>query len=185
MKIIKYLKLLIKLLGEEERKERFIKRVSEKWPNAQIANEIKIKGNFNSIEVGSNVQISKNCLLNAGGKSYGKDGKIKIGNNTIIGSGSIIFAGGGTLSIGKNSELGLNSMVLAHTFIGEKNGEREFEYYSIEIGDSTFISSGVVIFGNTRIGNNCVIAAGAVVQGEFGDDLLIIGNPARALPKKK
>jgi acetyltransferase-like isoleucine patch superfamily enzyme len=185
MKIFKYLKLLIKLLREEERKEKIIKRVSEKWPHAQIAKEIKIKGNFNAIDLGYNVLIGKNCVLNAGGKSYGKDGEIKIGNNTIIGSGSTVFAGGGTLIIGKNCELGLNSMVLAHTFIGEKNGEREFEYYSIEIGDGTFISSGAVIFGNTKIGNNCVIAAGAVVQGEFGDNLLIIGNPARALPKKK
>jgi serine acetyltransferase len=36
---------------------------------------------------------------------------------------------------------------------------------------------------NTTIGNNCVIGAGSVVRGQFPDDSVIVGNPAKVLMK--
>ena len=36
-----------------------------------------------------------------------------------------------------------------------------------------------ILLPNTQIGENCIVAAGAVVKGRFPDNSLIIGNPAK------
>jgi acetyltransferase-like isoleucine patch superfamily enzyme len=42
----------------------------------------------------------------------------------------------------------------------------------------------VTILDGTVVGNGCVIAAGAVVVGEFPDNVVIGGVPARVLKQR-
>lgn len=49
---------------------------------------------------------------------------------------------------------------------------------TIKVGNNVWIGLNVTILKGTVIGNNCVIAAGSVVKGEFPDNVLIQGNPA-------
>lgn len=51
----------------------------------------------------------------------------------------------------------------------------------IIIGNNVFIGSNCTILPNTVIGNNCVIGAGSVVRGTFGDNSVIVGNPAKVV----
>ncbi|KAM0755295.1 trimeric LpxA-like protein [Meredithblackwellia eburnea MCA 4105] len=53
--------------------------------------------------------------------------------------------------------------------------------YPVEIGNDVWIGGGVKILGPTKIGNNCTIASGAVVKGDFPDNCIIGGVPARIL----
>lgn len=53
--------------------------------------------------------------------------------------------------------------------------------YPVELGDDMWIGGGVKIIGPCKIGNNCTIAAGAVVKGDFPDNVVIGGCPARIL----
>lgn len=49
------------------------------------------------------------------------------------------------------------------------------------IGKGTFIAAGAVILPKVRIGNDCIIGAGAVVTKDIGSKCLAIGNPARII----
>ena len=49
------------------------------------------------------------------------------------------------------------------------------------IGDNVFIGMGATILMGAHIGNNCIVGAGSVVSGKFGDDVVIAGNPARVI----
>lgn len=49
----------------------------------------------------------------------------------------------------------------------------------IKIGNNVFIGSNSTILLNTTIGNNCIIGAGSVVRGQFPDNSVIVGNPAK------
>lgn len=49
----------------------------------------------------------------------------------------------------------------------------------VEFGDDVFIGIGAKILPNTRIGSRSIVAAGAVVSGEFPDGSVIAGVPAR------
>ena len=42
-----------------------------------------------------------------------------------------------------------------------------------------------IILKGTTIGNNCVVGAGSVVHGTFGDNCVIAGNPAKVIKEFK
>ena len=51
----------------------------------------------------------------------------------------------------------------------------------IIIGNNVHIGANCTLLLNTTVGNNCIIGAGSVVRGKFPDNIVIIGNPAKAI----
>ena len=51
----------------------------------------------------------------------------------------------------------------------------------INIGNNVFIGINCTILLNTTIGDNCIIGAGSVVRGNFPDNSVILGNPAKVV----
>ena len=49
------------------------------------------------------------------------------------------------------------------------------------IGDNVFIGVNALILMGSHIGSNSIVGAGAVVLGQFEDDVVIAGNPARVI----
>ncbi|MEH6457486.1 MAG: acyltransferase [Cocleimonas sp.] len=54
----------------------------------------------------------------------------------------------------------------------------------VTIGENCWIGSKVTILDGAKIGNGCVIAAGAVVRGTFPDNVIIAGVPARIIKQR-
>ena len=51
----------------------------------------------------------------------------------------------------------------------------------IFIGNNVFIGICSIMMPGTKIGDNSIVAAGSVVKGDFPDDVVIGGNPARVI----
>ena len=51
----------------------------------------------------------------------------------------------------------------------------------IAIGNNVWIGGGAIILGGVHIGDNAVIAAGAVVTKDVPAGMLVAGNPARIM----
>ena len=51
----------------------------------------------------------------------------------------------------------------------------------VTIGDNVFIGVNAIILKGTQIGNNSIVGAGAVVKGNFPDNVVIVGNPAKVV----
>ena len=51
-------------------------------------------------------------------------------------------------------------------------------YGRITIGNNCYIGVGAFVLPNVRIGDNCIVEPGAVVNRSFGNDCVIAGNPA-------
>ena len=51
------------------------------------------------------------------------------------------------------------------------------------IGNNVDIGANACIIGNVQIGDNVVIGAGAVVVKDVPSDCVVVGNPAKPLPK--
>ena len=62
-------------------------------------------------------------------------------------------------------------------------GQRSYSISPVSIGDNVWIGEGVCILPGTIIGRGCIIGANAVVKGEFDSNLIIVGNPARAIKR--
>lgn len=138
-------------------------------------------------------RFSPNVVINIDRKS-----KLLIGNKVSIHSrGRISAVSGGELilhdkcsfnvgciiacrkkiEIGKCVTVGPNVMMYDHDHImdltvGVKNSG--FKLDDIVIGNNTWIGAGSIILSGTKIGENCIIAAGSVVKGIIPDNTVLI-----------
>lgn len=51
----------------------------------------------------------------------------------------------------------------------------------ITIGDNAWFGGNVTVLPGVTLGNNVVVGAGAVVTKSFGDNVVLVGNPAHAI----
>jgi acetyltransferase-like isoleucine patch superfamily enzyme len=121
--------------------------------------EIQARTKCSSVKIGKNVSTNNNLFICA-------SGSIKIGNDTLIGQGVTIM---------DFEAHGINSS--ERSAIGEIG--------SIDIGENVWIGSNVIILKNTSIGRNSVIAAGAVVKGNYPNNVIIGGVPAKIIKMLK
>lgn len=104
---------------------------------------------------GKNVFINSCC-------NFQDQGGITIGDNFLIGH-QVVFA------------------TLNHDLNPSKRANMQAK--PITIGKNVWIGSRSVILQGVSIGDNCVVAAGAVVTKSFGDNLIIGGVPAKVIKK--
>lgn len=107
------------------------------------------------------IKIGENCLINTflfSTEPY----LIEIGSRVIIAHNTEFFTHDGSV----------------HCFRDEFDG---IVCGKIKIGNNVFIGAKSIILMNTTIGNNCIVGAGSVVRGNFPDNSVIMGNPAKVV----
>ena len=107
---------------------------------------------------------------------------ISVGENFFANFGCIILDVN-RVTIGKNCMIAPNVGLYSAT-----HPVRAEERYNgvelgkpITIGDNCWIGAGAIINPGVSIGNNVVVASGAVVTKNFGDNVVIGGNPAKII----
>ncbi|PSU68069.1 lipopolysaccharide biosynthesis protein [Photobacterium phosphoreum] len=108
------------------------------------------------------------------------NGEIILNQGVSIGQCFHIISSGNSLKIGKNT------LISANVFISNcehLQGSTKLIEKETIISDNCFIGYGAVILPGTKIGNNCVIGANAVVKGTFPDNSVIAGVPAKVIKK--
>ena len=139
------------------------------------------------------IKIEKNCVFGyrLGGFSYGgsielqpryKSSTISIGNNVKT-NNNIFICAANKITIGSNTLMGQNITIMdfeAHgTAIDSRN--KIGRIGEVEIGQNVWIGNNVTILKNSFIGDNCIIATGAVVSGTFSENVIIGGVPAKII----
>lgn len=151
----------------------------------EIGNNVVIRSSFFSNLIGL---YSRTIIVTRGCESF-----IKIGDNVGI-SGATIYARKG-ISIGDNTCIGGNCKILDNDFhpldIELRNellsdldhgGDSDLiPAKEICIGKNCFIGCNTIILKGTKLGDGCVVGAGAVVSGIFSPNSVIVGNPARVI----
>lgn len=111
---------------------------------------------------------------------------IEIGQNTTINNGAALIAEGAGIRIGARCLIGTGFQVFdtnAHELQLGRRHLPDSHTQQVMVGDDVFIGSRVTLLKGCRIGNGCVISAGAVLQPSFEAPILSIvaGNPARVV----
>ena len=113
---------------------------------------------------------------------YGKG--LKMGNYSAIGQFSEFGAAGG-IEIGNDVIMGsyVSFHSENHNFLDNTKLIREQGVTSkgIKIGNNVWVGAKVTFLDGCEVGNNCVVAAGAVVNGIYPDNCIIGGIPAKVL----
>lgn len=139
------------------------------------------------------IYIGKNCTFGykQGGFYRGgtiefqvrfKDAIIKIGDNVTT-NNNIFLCAASYIEIGDNTLIGQNVTIMdfeAHS-IDPKERRNIGQIGKVYIGKNVWIGNNVTILKNTSIGFNSIVAAGAVVSGDFPANVIIGGVPAKII----
>lgn len=109
--------------------------------------------------------------------------KIMIGQNVSTNNNLLIISAS-EVTIGDNTLIGEGVMMIDHDAHGIHPDERRTsigKVSPISIGENVWIGSRVTILPGTKIGNNSIIGAGAVIKGDFPANVIIAGNPAKVI----
>ena len=111
---------------------------------------------------------------------------IEIGERTTINNAAVLIAEGAGIRIGARCLIGTEWQVMdtnAHELELGRRAEADSQTRQVVVGDDVFIGSRVTLLKGCRIGNGCVVAAGAVVTPGFEAPTMSIvaGNPARVV----
>ena len=116
--------------------------------------------------------------------------RIVIGDRVRIGSRCHIWAGprDGHIRIGDDVLFGPEVMLTAASYNFNDGGpvtDQAMSEGDIVIGNDVWLATRAVVLPGARIGDGCVIAAGAVVKGEFPPFSIIAGMPARVVGTRR
>jgi len=142
----------------------------------------------NGIVFGANVSIQKYSTIECTGSLKHIGQGLKIGNNVGIGSNSFLGCAGG-IEIGDDTIIG--NYVSFHS--ENHNYDREdipirlqgVNHKGIKIGKNCWIGAKVTILDGTVLGDGCIVAAGAILNGKnYFNNCIIGGVPAKVLKSR-
>jgi hypothetical protein len=157
---------------------------SRKYP---ICNQITFLTGAGTIEIGMNCMFG----FKLGGFHRGgsiefqpryKNSHINIGNNVST-NNNLFFCAANYIEIGDDTLIGQNVTITDHEAHGiPADKRRELGMVGeVLIGKNVWIGTNVTILKDSHIGDNSIVAAGAVVSGKFPDNVVIGGVPAKII----
>lgn len=140
------------------------------------------------IEIGNNFSLGRNSMIECTGVIRELGEKLTIGNNVGIAANAFI-AMRGNINIGDNTIFGPSLSIHAENHVF-KELEKPIRLQGatrkgVSIGKNCWIGSNVTILDGVHIGNNVVVAAGAVVNKNIPDNCIVGGVPAKVLKNRK
>lgn len=126
---------------------------------------------FAGADIGENVRIVSSVEIYC-------SGRLSIGANTWIGHQSLIVGGDADIMIGANVNIAPRVVIVSGSHeIDFESDMVAGEGYSkpIRIGDGSWLGAGATVLGGTTIGENAVVAAGAVAKGEIASKTIYKG----------
>lgn len=111
----------------------------------------------------------------------GMDGKITVGNYVLMSPGTTITAAD-SITIGDNCMFAAGCYIADSDWHGLYNRLRPFRCTKpIVLKNNVWIGHGAKVGKGVTIGENSVVAAGAVVVKDVPDNVVVGGNPARVI----
>jgi acetyltransferase-like isoleucine patch superfamily enzyme len=110
-------------------------------------------------------------------------GDPEIGEGTWIGAFTVIDGSGG-LTVGAGCDISSGAHIYSHSSVRRcVSGRtfREVERRPTRIGDRVFVGANAVVNMGVTIGDEAVVAAGAVVTRDVAARTVVAGVPARAV----
>lgn len=143
---------------------------------------------IDAIELGRNVTVGPHAqVIVYKHNTYSSlEGRLIVGDHALIQSGVRVLASGGEVRIGAYSAIASNSVVVAanHALTPDKTylyNPMDESRTGVVLGRNVWVGANCVLLPGTLIGDNAVVAAGAVVRDEIPANQLWGGVPAKKI----
>lgn len=138
-------------------------------------------------QIGSKIHVGHACNFIRADFIYGNcNGKLVIGNNVSISNYSEIDYSGG-LEIGDDTWISRNVLIETHSHVisNKPKNDWKIERTPLKIGKDVWIGANAIILSTVNyIGDNAIIAAGAVVTKDVPENSIVAGTPAKFLKNR-
>lgn len=140
-----------------------------KWLRVYCGSEVRCSGQ-GKLKIGQYVSMGKYSII-----SSPKVGNIIIGNHVGI-SDNCHIVGHKYIEIGENTILAPGVLIYDHNHKFGITGvqQKKFSVDKVIIGKNCWIGAYSIILKGSKIGNNCVIAAGSIICGTIPDNTIVI-----------
>lgn len=129
-----------------------------------------------TLDRGGRLSIGRGFKMRDGAKLRVRKGaECILGKNVSLNSNNMIVCHE-RIVLGDNIQLSPNVQIYDHDHDYRAEGgvaAMKFRTAPVEIGSNVWIGADSVILRGTKIGDNCVVAAGSVIRGEFPANSLI------------
>lgn len=140
-----------------------------------ILNSDKTYLNINGrLDINGNVSIGRGCRFD-----IGKNARVYLNNCSITAQSRFIIMH--ELYVGNETIISCDCEFLDEDFHEVSYLGKKQKPNKIFIGDHVWIGSGVKVLKGSKIGNNVIVAANSVVSGNYPDNVIISGNPAKII----
>ena len=131
--------------------------------NTSLTTAVKFVTGINGIiKIGDNCDLNGTCMV-----AYDA---IEIGDNCQFASSSII-SDTDFHPVEKNARIAqMQGLPFSHELVNKKK---------IVIGNNVWIGWGAIVLKGVKIGDNSIVAAGAVVVSSVPENVIVAGNPAK------
>lgn len=192
-------------LGLVLRKFLYPKLFKKVGRNVNFGSNIVIR-HPNKIEIGDNVVIDDNCVLDAKGSD--NDG-IRVGNGVFLGRNSILSCKNGDIILGDHVNIGFHSEIFSaskvqlgkHVLIAAYcyliGGDHDYDAVDkavleqtrssrgITLEDDVWLGAGVKIMDGVTVGKHTIIGTSAVVNKDLPEYVIAVGIPAKVAKHRK
>lgn len=139
------------------------------------------------VEIGNNCSFGyKKGGFNRGGsielQARYNSSKIKIGDNVAT-NNNIMICAANYIEIGNDTLIGQYVTIMDHEAhdINPTKRREIGKIGTIIIGKNVWIGNNVIILKDSHIGDNTIVASGAVISGKYPCDIIVGGVPAKII----
>lgn len=139
------------------------------------------------VSIGNNFSLGRNSIIDCTGVISELGESLQIGDNVGISPNFTLFVRG-DVSIGNDVIIGPNVTIIAENHIFDDiekpirlQGTRR---KGITIGNNCWIGANVTILDGVSIGDNSIIAAGAVINKDVDSNTIVGGVPGKLIKKR-
>lgn len=131
-------------------------------PGTRVGSFTKIKASRGRLGIGRDVHISSNCFIAS------DEGGLEIGDDSLIGPGCAIMADSYRYD-DLNRPFRLQGQVSK----------------GVKLGVNVWLGAGAVVLDGSTIGSGVIVAPNSVVSGRVPDNVIVQGNPAQVVFRRR
>lgn len=148
-----------------------------------IHKDVIVRSSNGVVRVGHLSEIHDRVVLSAIGGRDGAQARVSIGDYTSIWYGTVVSARH-EITIGRHCAISWNCTIIdndMHEIVYPNSFTPTRKDPSLRIQDHVWIGASAIVLKGVTIGENSVVAAGAIVTTDVSPNTLVAGAPAKAI----